>query len=151
MNPTNPQFPFCPPFVIPSAPPFVILSAAEGSHRPQSPISPHRPQKNSLLLRVTHSVLLCVFLFFYSCTDTAPQPAKILVTVSNECVCNVFLYSPDGLCLQSKIWDCQETKVLSFTTFYEGILTVKAEYKSKSASVEITALPGITTEASIIL
>ena len=79
-----------------------------------------------------------------------PPSATILVTVSNECVCNVYLYTPDGLCLHSKIWDCQETKVLSFTTLYEGVLTVKAEYKEKSASVKKTAQPGKTTEASLI-
>ena len=138
----------------PTRPPFVILSAAEGSNRPQSPISPNRPP-SSVKLREINSVLLrvlfCLFLFF-SCLDSPnPQPATILVTVSNECVCNVFLYTPDGLCLQSKIWDCQETKVLSFTTFYEGILTIKAEYKSKSASQTITTHPGKSTEVGIIL
>jgi len=160
------------PPILPNRPPFVILSATpchpEQSRRISFPISPHSPlchsersiakPKNliasSVPLREISSVSLRVLFFvflFFSCSDTPdPQPAKILVTVSNECVCNVFLYTPDGLCLQSKIWDCQETKVLSFTTFYEGVLTLKAEYKAKSASLEITTHPGKTTEASLI-
>jgi len=94
---------------------------------------------------------LIIFLLFASCSAKDPNPAQILVSVSNECICNVFIYSPDGLCLQSKIWDCQETKQLIFNIYYEGALTVKAEYKEKSASQTITTHFGKSTEVSIFL
>jgi hypothetical protein len=86
-----------------------------------------------------------------TCTDSDnPRPAQVLVTVTGECVCNVFIYTPDGLCLQSKIWDCQETQVLKFDLFYEGALIIKAEYKDKTVSKSITTQFGKTTETGII-
>ena len=169
MNPTNPQFPFCPPFVILSAAPFVILSAAEGSHRPQSsisphrpnrpqsPISPHRPQKNSVFLREFPSVLLRVLLFVFftlsSCQNSSdlPPSSTILVTVTGECTCDLFLYHPDGHCLQFAPYDCNESNHVIFTTYQPGPLILKAIHKERVIALTITPIPHHTTEAGIIL
>lgn len=97
--------------------------------------------------------LSAALLFPLSCSDDSDrqQPAQILVTVSNECLCNVFLYTPTGLCLQSKIWDCQSTKLLIFEVFYEGTLSVQAAINEKSATQTITAHYGKTSAVDIIL
>ena len=89
----------------------------------------------------------------FSCSDRYSEfsPAQIVVNISNECVCNVFLYTPGGLCLQSKIWDCQETKVLIFNVIYSGELIIKAELREKSASESITIQYGKTYEVGITL
>ena len=83
--------------------------------------------------------------------DAHPGAAQILVKVTGECICNVFIYTPEGLCLQSKIWDCQQTTVLIFEIHHTGQLTVKAEFLNKSSSQTITARPGQSLEITIIL
>lgn len=97
------------------------------------------------------TILLIAALFCLDCSDNIERPAQILVTVSGECVCNVFIYTPEGLCLKSRIWDCEETNILIFDLYYEGPLTIKAEYKQKTASITITSAYGKTTEAGITL
>jgi hypothetical protein len=97
------------------------------------------------------SLFVAIFGCFTCSKNDNLRPAQVLVTVTGECVCNVFIYTPEGLCLQSKIWDCQETKVLIFELYYEGLLTIKAEYKDKTVSKPITTQLGKTTEAGIIL
>jgi len=87
---------------------------------------------------------------FPSCSDDNTRPAQIIVTVADECVCNIFLYTPDGICLKSKIWDCQETKHLLFNVYYEGVLIIKAEIKDKSVSQSITTQYGHTYEVGLI-
>jgi len=97
------------------------------------------------------SLLLCLFLSFASCTNEPdPRPATIHVRVTGECVCNVFIYTTGGICLQSKIWDCQETTYLTFDVFQEGQFTIKAEYRDKSASQTLTAQLDKTYEVDII-
>ena len=120
-------------------------------------ILPLRPHPASFPMQQYRTKLFAIpffailFFLFLSCSRTnEPQPAQILVTVSNECLCNVFLYTPEGLCLQSKIWDCGETKLLIFSIYYEGALTVKAEFNDRSASLSVTARYGKSTEAGII-
>ena len=104
--------------------------------------------KNQLFL---YSIIL-LFTFSLSCTTPHPdpRPATILITVSGECICNIFLYTPEGLCLQSKIYDCNETSRLAFTVFYEGPLTIKAERGDKIVTQPTTAVYNKTTEAGII-
>ena len=86
-----------------------------------------------------------------SCSDSSdPHSSRIFVRVSGECVCNLFLYTSEGFCLQSKIWDCQETTYLTFDVFQEGQFTIKAEYRDKSTSQTITAQLDKTYEIDII-
>jgi hypothetical protein len=73
-----------------------------------------------------------------------------MVTISGECVCNVFIYTPEGLCLQSKIYDCSETTRLFFNVYHEGELLVKAEYRDKVITKPITTTPNKTTEVDMI-
>ena len=109
-------------------------------------ISSLRGTKQSIL-----TLLLFLFLSFASCTDSSdPHSSRIFVRVSGECVCNLFLYTSEGLCLQSKIWDCQETTYLTFDVFQEGQFTIKAEYRDKSASQNLTAQLDKTYEVDII-
>ena len=97
-------------------------------------------------------ISIIVALFFSTCSDDSsdPKPSQILVSVSNECLCNVFLYTPEGLCLQSRIWDCQETKLLIFNVYHIGDLIIKAEYHERSASETITVVSGKTHEIGIV-
>ena len=111
----------------------------------QSLISPHSGGLRGA------SLLLFLFLSFASCsTDSDPHSARIYVRVSNECVCNLFLYTSEGLCLQSKIWDCSETTYLTFDVFQEGQFTIKAEYRNKTTSQTITAQLDKTYEIDIV-
>ena len=97
------------------------------------------------------SLLLCLFLSFASCTNEPdPRPATIHVRVTGECVCNVFIYTTGGICLQSKVWDCQETTVLAFNLYLEDTLIVKAEYRDKTASETIRTQFGHTHELGIV-
>ena len=96
-------------------------------------------------------VVLALFVAACSSNDAPnPRPATIIVTITGECVCNVFLYTSEGLCLQSKIYDCQETSRLSFNVFYEGSLTVKAEYRDKTTSQAIQTKFNKSQEISLI-
>ena len=105
-----------------------------------------RGTKQSIL-----TLLLFLFLSFASCCTNSDVPSsRIFVRVSNECVCNLFLYTSEGLCLQSKIWDCQETTYLTFDVFQEGQFTIKAEYRDRSASQTLTAQLDKTYEVDII-
>ena len=121
---------------------------------PQSPKSPRIPIIPPLKgVRGMFLILLLFLLLFpLSCSDpaTEPRPATILVTVTGECVCNIFLYTPDNLCLQSKIYDCSETTRLAFNVYYQGELTIKAEYRDKVVTLPITTAYNRTTEADII-
>ena len=105
-----------------------------------------RGTKQSIL-----TLLLFLFLSFASCSTNSDVPSsRIFVRVSNECVCNLFLYTSEGLCLQSKIWDCQETTYLTFDVFQEGQFTIKAEYRERSVSDTIQTQFGHTREVGII-
>ena len=99
------------------------------------------------------SIILIVLSFTHlTCSDQYAQAdqAQVLVTVSNECLCNIFLYTEAGLCIQSKVWDCQETQILVFNIHYKGSLTVKGEYREKTASQTITTQYGKTSAVDII-
>jgi len=88
-----------------------------------------------------------------SCSDSdsdKPAPAQIIVTVTGECICNVFIYTPDGLCLQSRIWDCQQTNKLIFNLYHDGNLIIKAEYRDKSVSESVTTHFGHTIEIGLV-
>ena len=105
-----------------------------------------RGTKQSIL-----TLLLFLFLSLASCSTNSDVPSsRIFVRVSNECVCNLFLYTSEGLCLQSKIWDCQETTYLTFDVFQEGQFTIKAEYRDKTTSQTLTAQLDKTYEVDII-
>ena len=132
-----------------SVPPASIPDRSNSPESPNSPISP-QISKSPLKLLILLTTLICAFTF--SCSDTGadPRPATILVTVTGECVCNIFLYTPEGLCLQSKIYDCNEIRRLSFNVYYEGALTIKAEYRDKVVTLPITTTYNKTTEADII-
>ena len=103
--------------------------------------------------KLSISIILTVMsLSCLTCSDgnSPTQPAQVIVTVSNECICNVFLYTEAGLCIQSKIWDCKETKALVFNIYYQGVLTVKGEYRGKTASQTITTQYGKTSAVDIL-
>ena len=77
---------------------------------------------------------LAALLLLIGCSKDTPPRAQLLVTVTGECVCNVFLYNQSGLCLQSRIWDCGETKILTFDVYQEDEISVVAEIRGVSVS-----------------
>ena len=115
-------------------------------------ITPCKPQAQRGVKKLFYLIIFVASLVFQTCSDDARPPScQILVHVSGECMCNVFIYTPEGLCLQSKIYDCQQTTFLTFNIYQEGPLTIKAEYHEKSATVTVTAQYTHSHEVSIIL
>ena len=132
-----------------SVPPASISYRSNSPKSPNCPISP-QISKSPLKPLILLTSLICAFTLSCSDIGTDPRPATILVTVTGECVCNIFLYTPEGLCLQSKIYNCNEIRRLSFTLYYQGELTVIAEYRDKVVTLPITTTYNKTTEADII-
>ena len=90
-------------------------------------------------------------MFFSGCSkDDALRPAQLLVTVSGLCSCNVFVYDDSGFCIHSRLWDCNETKLMIINIKQFGTISVVAELRGVSISEIITVKSGVVYEVGLI-